>query len=262
MVSADELVGSAYVARRIWHSASRLSRVPSELPTPEGMHEMTLVLQVHGSVELRAAAGAIVLEPHDVALYATAEHPSLTSMQPTARIELMIRHLPAFGRRAPVLLPSHGPTAASTALSSMFNGVMNHEAPLMPTLTESMAKVVESHAELLILERHALATAGGGGPCQTSAERLYLDAMNLIEQSAHQPFVTTGWLAESLHVSRPYLARVFRQHGRQPGDELRRRRVHLARTLQATGHMEAAEIAQSSGFRSVRAMRETLRSPR
>ncbi len=234
----DEAQVAGVVIRRLWHTALTIA------PTPGPRRGSTLVLQAEGALGIDVAGAATDLAAGDALVYPDAAFVRATSGQPTARIEVGAAQL----LDEPAALPGADDSPAWRALASTVNSILNGDHRLSVAAESALGHAIESLCAALIAGRPD-ATARGF----RSAHATFAAAMRLLTERAEDPAFTVEELADTLQVSRQYLARVFARRGGTPSAALRTRRLELADALAATG-LPTLEIARRSGFPSARAL--------
>lgn len=242
----DEEEVAALTIRRVWHTALTIE------PLPGRRGGSTLVLQAEGSAALRLTDTDVDLEAGDAFVYPEATLSRADTSHPTARIEIVSAHRLLDD---PAPLPGADDSPAWRALASTVNAILNGDHRLSVAAESALGHAIESLCAALIAGRPGADADASGF---RSAQATFAAAIRLLTERAGDPDFTVDDLARALDVSRQYLARVFARHGRTPSSALRARRLELADALAATG-LPVAEIAQRSGFPSVRALARARR---
>ncbi|KZE40490.1 helix-turn-helix domain-containing protein [Microbacterium sp. T32] len=245
----DEIDLSPLIVRRLWHTPLLLT--PSAATAAgEGA---TLALQAEGPAHLVFGDGRIVDTDAGAALgYPHSRWVSSSSEAPTARIEIVSRHLPLAD---PTLLPGADDGPVWRALASTVNAILNSDPPVTPRTRAPLQRAIESLCVALIADRP---DGSRRAEAPRSAHATYDTALALIDENAASPDFTVDELARQLRVSRQYLARVFARRGSTPRNALRARRLDLADALLATG-VTLSDAVDGSGFASARALSRARR---
>ncbi len=140
---------------------------------------------------------------------------------------------------------SHGLGAPWLAFVQGLWSLVSRQGPeplssLLPSLLDAIEMLMGTSPDL------AAARA------QSASQRLYAEAMSLIETSSHDPAFGPDTLAALLHVSRRTVFRAFAEHGTTVAEEILRCRLRRAeRALRVQGGRATVEhIAYACGFRS------------
>lgn len=87
-------------------------------------------------------------------------------------------------------------------------------------------------------------------PAKPKSENLAERASHLIDINYRSPTFTVGVLAEMLHLSHPYLSRLYKkERGITPESEIIGKRLRLAASLLCTTAKPVYEVARASGYR-------------
>lgn len=252
---ADWGESPGFGAYRGWHSAG-LIRLASE----ERRLHATLVLEgtmrcVVNGVEMDVGPGEILIVQgsSQATLAALTEVRSYNWALTTAALENRIfrsmLNEPIFLDEAP-----RSPLVAAT------NALLNTHALSNVAASYAYGRGIEQILAGMLLDRPQHRRPTSGTPCPDS---LLVTAQNVIEQHFRDPSFSMVRLAAALHVSIPTLYRLYQALGTTPRTEIVTRRVVEATTLldqrRPQDTTDLREIAELSGFRGVRALREALR---
>ncbi|WP_424464103.1 hypothetical protein [Pseudoclavibacter helvolus] len=271
---ADLIRTDTFAIGRIWHTPARLTF--KEQPDQEGcmFHSFVGVEGVH---RLTSGAGEVSLPPGGMYVSSFGERLEISADEAVARIFFVSRwadlpdragrtpdpHVGVFGERnayrdiftsaAHAALNSvttvHGDgfDRVRDGLQHLFAGVLVDDAP-------ARSKVVTRGAPASRADAH-------GGDHLTLLRR----ASRHLERNAKDITFDVSKLARELGVSAATLYRAYEESSMTPASQLRRIRARHARMLLESGGRQRSsntqdlrQIAQESGFGSVRAMRRAL----
>ncbi|MEX0153231.1 hypothetical protein [Microbacterium sp. LMI1-1-1.1] len=241
----DELSDGEFTARRLWHTPLNLLR-DTQSTADRGVR---FSLQVDGTITIAAGDTTTTQTTNDIVVVSARHRCTLQAQSPTARIEVETSSATAQLPGGFLYLPFDEPTCAGAGLAALLNTALN----LTPSPHPAVIRKIHGAIDLLIeglLDEHR-PRAGSTLP---ALDRLYEDAMECIRSSAHNPATTVASLADTLDVSRQYLARAFASRGTSPSSALRMRRLELLDSLRRGGVASPGELAHLSGFRSTWAM--------
>jgi AraC-like DNA-binding protein len=215
------------------------------------------IIQLDGETTLTSGTQAepIRLKPGTCTLVALSDHFELSSAAPAARMEISsdrMRAAPTFSCSVRVVSES------------------GYRAALVATVNAALSSDVSpgdaAFADLRIAIEHLLAASfqEPTPPVRPSRqETLFSDALAMIRREARDPRLSVGVLARRLNVSERTLRRALSQHGTSVRTEIARERARSAHDLIARATPRSADdlrsIASSTGYTSVRWMRESLR---
>ncbi|SDY78167.1 helix-turn-helix domain-containing protein [Herbiconiux ginsengi] len=251
-VFADTLSASGFEVARVWHTTAHLTHRADRHASG-----FVAIIQLDGETMLTTGAQAepIRLEPGTCTLVALSDHFELRSRAPAARMEI-----------------SSDRMQASPALSRSIRVVdeSGYRAALIATVNAALSSAVSpqdaAFADFRIAIEHLLAASFQEPPPPVRPSRqetLVNEALGMIRREARDPRLSVGVLARRLNVSERTLRRALSQRGTSVRAEIARERARSARDLLARAAPQSSEdlrsIASSTGYTSVRWMRESLR---
>ncbi len=245
-LSAEELIGADFAARRIWHTALSTEFAGT---SRDGA---TLILQIEGATIFSTLTTTIELSENDAIVLANTTGVTLSTHAPSARVEIELPWERVRTQEQMLLLPADRGTTAASALVSVLNAVMNPDSDPQPAVSAALLRAIDASIDALLLER--LPREGR----KRSSERLFHEAMEFIRTWGHSSTLSVPDIVEAMHVSRQYLTRVFTARGTTIAGELRRHRVHLAHSHLSDAFVTASEAAAAAGFASVVSMRRAI----
>lgn len=252
---ADRLLDGPFELLRVWHTPARLGRTPDGR---SGSRSETL-LQIDGAVVLTSGSQSSTLGPGGVALLPSDGSWVLDGAVASARIEMRTRY---------GLWPSD---VADRRIETLEAGSTAFREVLVATAISALSSSIHPGDQGFVSFRQAVESLMTGLPellgvaeATTPEEALHRRALELIRKEAADPDLTVTTLAARLLVSRRHLYRAFAPHGATPLAEIHAARASLARERLDLHARDRAigrhEIARRSGYRTVRAMNEALRT--
>lgn len=252
---ADEFMVPGFRLARVWHTETSLTITPPA--------ESTLVMvQMEGDIDVRAhPRGAPGSTARGDTVAISGGSPVAIPTVKGGRYEADIRldHLPK-GVVAAVVTGAvlHSSTSA---FRSMFVSSANAALNSSMTPTDRSFPVFQSTIRT-VLTGLLLDGLGNEISAHKSLGALYHRAYEVILMNAADPNFSAAELPGQLRVSSSYLRRAFAAHGATSAGTIRHVRAATARDYMAYGDRSLSrdDVARLSGFRSIRAMNEAVRS--
>lgn len=254
-VFADTLRSPGFEITRIRHTPARIS-YRSHRTAPEGSR---VIIQLQGETVFMSSSvrDPVLLVPGTSMLMSLSSDIDVDASVPVARLEIRT------DRRLLHVAPETARLRVSKEAS--------YRAPLVALANAAFAHDIDPRdagfGDFRVAVEHLVSAAFRErqphmAP-QNRQQLLYQDSLALIRREARDPQLTVVAVAKRIGVSERTLRRIFANHGTSVRAEIAHERVssaHAAVTGGEAGSLEGLHsIAVSSGYTSLRGMRESLR---
>ncbi|WP_102192099.1 helix-turn-helix domain-containing protein [Microbacterium aurantiacum] len=254
-VFADTLRSPGFEIARIRHTPARIAYGPLA-PRAEGSRT---IIQLEGETVCTSSSlhAPVFLAPGSSMLTPISSDIELNAAVPVARLEIRTdRRLPQVVSEAAAGVVTER-TGYRPPLVALVNAAFSIDIDPKDTGFGDVRAAVE-HLVSALFREHQPHWAP-----QNRQQRLHQDALALIRREARDPQLTVVGVAKRLGVSERTLRRTFAQHATSVRAEIARERADSAHAAIARGSARSFEglhsIALSSGYTSIRSMRESLR---
>ncbi|NQX29873.1 helix-turn-helix domain-containing protein [Microbacteriaceae bacterium VKM Ac-2854] len=254
----DAVRASGFELRRLWVSA--LTAVRPVRRTSSRSAELSLVIEGRGRIRA-ARFGEVSFETGSALLSDPSQPLTIETVAPAAFISLTTprAHLAAGDGSEQLIASQAASSAGRVAFSNISTVILNSSVDPRSASFSYLRTAAESSASAFLVDDHDAPIIAG-----TSASRsLYRRAVALFAAHLANPDFGLADAAAELGVSASYVQLVFRQAGTTPLRHLqhtRALRAHdLITSLNATSAHDLTDIAQRTGFRSIRTMRDVIR---
>lgn len=244
---------------RIWHTAASLRRAPG------GEGSVLVLIGLEGRAQLRERGRSHELTSRRMLIADTASAGlELETDAPSARIQLV---LPRRRLAAVQLFPTRGVHSIAVderyrrVLVSLITSALEAGADSRDPGFCHLVSAIESTVTAAVVQSSSHTERSASTRSMTgSRDFLRARAHRVIEEHYHDAEFSMADLSRILAISPAHLHRVFKDAPTTPYQLLQRRRLAHARDLMTTPVSSAADVAERSGFRSLRAMRRAMRT--